>query len=200
MHSFSLRHQGDVLTDQVDGEAAGGFGVGTEAEAEGGVSSCYGVGVEGQSVAREVPAGGHSPAFTPAPTPAPAAAPVQAAAATSSSTATAFTAPPQAAGAGAGAGVIDTNPKEVPEYSYVLEDDLTNPATGLAALGKGAFTWAAGAWPIKTVFVVWVLLLSLCLSEHKTDICIKLMVIGSLLKNKPHYKPKTYIYVLEGSV
>lgn len=134
MHSFSLRHQGDVLTDQVDGEAAGGVGVVTEAE--GGVSSCAGVGVEGQRVSREVAVGGQAPAFTPAP----AAAPVHAATA----------APPPAAGAGA----VDTNPKEVPEYSYVLEDDLTNPASGLAALGKGAFTWAACAWPVKTVLVL----------------------------------------------
>lgn len=136
MHSFSLRHQGDVLTDQVDGEAAAAVGAGTEeeeaAEVDRGVSSRGGAGVEGQSVAREAATGGQASASASASasapahafTPAPAAAPAHAAAAP----------PPPAMGADA----IGTNPKEVPEYSYVLEDDLTNPASGLAALGNGA--------------------------------------------------------------
>lgn len=146
MHSFSLRHQGDVLTDQVDGVAAGGVGVVTEeVEAESGVSSRGGAGVERQSVAGEAATGSLASASASAPafTHPPAAAPVHAAA---------TAALPPAAGADA----VDTNPKEMPEYSCVLGDDLTNPASGLAALGNGAFTWAACAWPFKTVFVAWV--------------------------------------------
>src|SRR4029434_8263485 len=69
-------------------------------------------------------------------------------------------APPAAAAAAAlpamADDVVDTNPKEVPEYSYVLEDDFTNPSSDLAALGNGAFSWAACAWPVKAVFVLFV--------------------------------------------
>ncbi|XP_076142071.1 LOW QUALITY PROTEIN: EH domain-binding protein 1 [Alosa pseudoharengus] len=120
-----LKGRSKAAGDLVDGEAAGGAGVGVEEEEEEMVEEGGGSGVEGQGMAGVVVAGGQASASVAAFTSAPAAA----AAAAAPVHATISPLPAVAAVA------VDTNLKEVPEYSYVLEDNFTNPASDLAALG-----------------------------------------------------------------
>ncbi|XP_041922130.1 LOW QUALITY PROTEIN: EH domain-binding protein 1 [Alosa sapidissima] len=120
-----LKGRSKAAGDLVDGEAAGGAGVGVEEEEEEMVEEGGGSGVEGQGMAGVVVAGGQASASVAAFTSAPAAA-----AAAAGPVHAAISPLPAVA-----AVAVDTNLKEVPEYSYVLEDNFTNPASDLAALG-----------------------------------------------------------------
>ncbi|KAG5266579.1 hypothetical protein AALO_G00233720 [Alosa alosa] len=121
-----LKGRSKAAGDLVDGEAAGGAGVGVEEEEEEEmVEEGGGSGVEGQGMAGVVVAGGQASASVAAFTSAPAAA-----AAAAGPVHAAISPLPAVA-----AVAVDTNLKEVPEYSYVLEDNFTNPASDLAALG-----------------------------------------------------------------